>query len=856
MSYDAGKAVALYTIDDSGAIAAAERIGKIWQGIAKSQSTFGGAQKPITDQEVKYAQALARTAEAEARRASATAKKVAEDAKAGISTARQATEEQKLAKETANAAAAQDRAAKASIQLAKARDTKPAGNNGSPALPRTFAGFTPQGFNQALGAAGLVTFGPQLIGQAVQFGEAVGQDALALRETQNSLKAVAGDTQTYNRVLAAAREQQRLFGGSLQENIEGLQGLTITSRSSGAQLKTLIDLSQRLGVLDPAQGASGARIALNEALSGDPTSLAKRYEIPRVALAKLRDTTIPVEERLKVIDSFLNGVGITSASVAGKVDQVALAYRGLSAELSDSKLTFGNELATSFSGAASGLARLIGLINQNPQAIAELKNLRGGVITDQDVEDVRKGQRATKINESITGASNAGAEVDPLSGAIFKSAEGAAAANALGGLRDRILEVGSASESSFTGVQNMIQGFTDGRVKASQLASILDALAERERAGSDAEDRRAQQLNKLSGAEGDATKAIFDGIQKKIQSTQESQKLANVETTLANIGVAVKLGLLTSAEGATQLALQFGFARDQALGLVNAQAQIANTGRKGADGSGSVGIIAGYQEGIKAAADLRAAQERGILQNGTYAQKLALLRQQLKGLVPDTAAYIDKQNEIIALQQGQVKGAQSTANKLNDIQAQSGIDRYRIERENLERLRDQQQDYELKRTRSEEDYRRRREGLLARGQRAEAARLKEDFERDQRREAEDFTIQRQRTLRNNQEGLGDQSTRVGVQIGKATRGRGGVGVGASIGGDAQLPVAIAGAPPAAAAPMVIQIQVNGTTNLDGQKVGDLIYDRLHERLDNDIIIDLQSAQAGSGQQVGVSGPRP
>ena len=203
------------------------------------------------------------------------------------------SEEQRTAREIANTAKAQDQAATAALRRsqAEARASAPRGSRGGgPTLPRSAEFFGPEAIGQLLG----VSLGPQLVTQAIGFAKSAATEALALRETQNSLRVVAGDTKTYNNILTEAKRQQVLFGGTLQDNIAGLQGLAITSRSSGAALTTLIDLSKRLAVLDPAQGAEGARIALNEALSGDPTSLAKRYEIPRAALAKLRDTSLPV----------------------------------------------------------------------------------------------------------------------------------------------------------------------------------------------------------------------------------------------------------------------------------------------------------------------------------------------------------------------------------------------------------------------------------------------------------------------------------------------------------------------------------------------------------------------------------
>lgn len=435
--YDAGTSVGKYVLQADAAIKDIQRLIKGYQDLAKVAGfkpppipASGGAAAHINAAAIAQ-QKLALASNQAARAAQALA-----------------TEQNKTAREAANTASAQDRAAKSALALAAAQTRAANASKGGtgPALPRTFAGFTPEGFNQAAGAFGLATLGPQVIGQTIQFGIESGKAALQLRETKNSLRAVAGDMATYNQTLAAAKQQQVLFGGTLQENIEGLSGLTITARSSGASLQSLIGLSQRLAVLDPAQGAAGARIALNEALSGDPTSLAKRYEIPRAALVKLRDTTLPVEERLKVIDSFLNKVGITAESVAGRIDQDALAFRNLNAEVEAASIGFGDRLASAFSGAATGLGRVIGLINGNPQAIAQLNAILGSGPTD--VGQVQIERRVTGVTDAAEAARQArlaAATPDSFFG-TFDSATFDAQQAALDQAKNQLVVLGASSD--------------------------------------------------------------------------------------------------------------------------------------------------------------------------------------------------------------------------------------------------------------------------------------------------------------------------------------------------------------------------------------------------------------------------
>lgn len=190
-----------------------------------------------------------------------------------------------------------------------------------------------------------------------------GRAALALDHTQRVTRAVAGDTATYNAIVAEARTQQRLFGGTLQENIEGLSGLAVTSRNTGASLAQLVDLQKRLTILNPAQGAQGGLIALNEALAGNISSLSRRFNIPRAELQKLSDTSVPVAERLKVIDEFLNKVGITSAAVGQSVSESAQSFNTFNANLDNLKTSLGSELVAEIGPGVELLNRLANTIN-------------------------------------------------------------------------------------------------------------------------------------------------------------------------------------------------------------------------------------------------------------------------------------------------------------------------------------------------------------------------------------------------------------------------------------------------------------------------------------------------------------
>ena len=202
------------------------------------------------------------------------------------------------------------------------------------------------------GVAGAVTATAAVAG----FTRQQGAQALALDRTDRAAKALTGTTARYNELIRLAEENQRLFGGTLQENIENLTGFAVAARRSGVSISQLDDLSKRLGILSPEQGAAGAAIAINEALSGNASSLVRRFEIPRELLKGISDESTSATDKLAILDRALTQSGVTAAAVKGSISDEAQAYNELGQAFERARLGFGSGAADFFAPAARGAA--------------------------------------------------------------------------------------------------------------------------------------------------------------------------------------------------------------------------------------------------------------------------------------------------------------------------------------------------------------------------------------------------------------------------------------------------------------------------------------------------------------------
>jgi hypothetical protein len=256
-------------------------------------------------------------------------------------------------------------------------------------------------------------------------------------------------------------------------------------------------------------------------------------------------------------------------------------------------------------------------------------------------------------------------------------------------------------------------------------------------------------------------------------------------------------------------------------------------------------------------ADLR--NQNRLINAKTTAQKLAELERQ-KAATTDPIERQQIQNQIDQEGRGgkaRVDKAQTTALQLQNVEENSQLQLLKTQREGQERLRDAQLDFDIKRARGAEDFQEEYRKLLAKGQRAQAEELKRDFEKDQRRAVEDFQLQQRRTVRNNGEGVSDIGARTDlrqVQIGDRAALRNG---GATVGG---IPTPTGGAAAqvgTARTPTVIQLNMpSAIYSPDGQKLGDIVYPFVSQRLDDDLSIEIRSAPTLGGNQVAVSGTRP
>jgi hypothetical protein len=732
-------------------------------------SAGAGGKSPTAD-EVKYAQAIARTAEAQARLANATNKRAESDARAARAISQTALVDQRRATEAARTSAADDRAAQAALrrQQAETRAAQQAAQQQrAPASPIAAAsgGFgTPaadavkSNLLGLLGPTALVAGGFATLGKAMDLSEEGFRLKASLDTVNASLTSQLRSIRDSSKVFAEGRTfadryqiTQAELSSTLQSSIPILRNTTSTT----TELLTQISLLQATA---PDKPISEAARALRELSTGDVTTIKELFNVSAKDALAMKNAIAAGGDPVKVLAKYLADSGASmellnqrTTGATGKMNELAVETERFKLALAGQSGGPGLEILNARIDLTRGGTRLLaGEWDAFGRSVtANIAQGQTGLLSFLNILQPFAQQTQISIGAADVAVEQLRARTEQGAGA-FNAASAAAQFYAAG--------VGRAGDAA--------------SVAAGQIAALTGAL------GTAPETRHiggtGNTTGRLAGVFGGGAGGAFqrvDAQQQALQASRDALALARATTSAQKIAIFERqLARQTTEEGRNRI-----------------QAQIEGERRGGA---------------------------------------------------------------------GRVNAAQSTALQLNQVEQNSGLQLLKTQRENLERLRDQAEDFDVRRGRAQEDFAEKRRKLLTSGYKAQSAQVKAldaEFAKDQRRELEDFDRQRRRTLRNNAEGVGDIGARADLrqsQIGdraalRGVRTAGGVDLGVA-------PPTLTGAAPAggqARQQQIAQLNLTAQLNLDGKAVALATWPTIEVLVDEELSVSLaQIGVPGSGQQ--------
>jgi hypothetical protein len=863
VSYSAGSANASYILNIDQPKRAAAELRALFSGIQQQQAAIakapagGGAssarvqsyaaeQRAIARLEAEEA-SLARTQGDGARAAELEAR--AQDRLRGAlvrtdtSVAESIAIQRQLITVEQQAENAANRAAAAQAKAAKGLGTA----GGLPILPRTVESFGTQAIDQfKSGLLGLV--GPAALASAaiaaIPVGIELTQTGARLDATRRSFDALARSANTTGVVLLnSLREAARGTVSDAQLIESANSGILLTSGTLAKDLPRLLEIARA------SAQASGDDIGfvfdslVKGIARGSPQIIdnakitldaAGAFETYARSIGKAPEQLNRTEQQQATLNAVLQAGTDIIAKTGGTANTNAEAFARLGTALENAKNRGASGLSESFGRYVQSGFQAVDATNQMISAITRIGEVTpeaAAATAAYDVEMQRSGD-ITRANAAYDAVLASGiqqvTDIEQQRIVVMQQAQALQA-------QSTAAQIGYANALEMSGIQQRA-----GAVAAQQKSDADKVAAVDAQTHGIAEEKLAKQAQFAAEA---LLRAGPAGARTAALLANSSQQIDVLTAAFYRLAAAKAVSAVSNPlDGITE----------------------DRSERQGAKGNADARAAIAQQQAATEQARLQQ-----LIQTGSAAQKAAALQTAYNNAVKqfgkDSKEAVNAQTAIIAAQQAaektggkaRVSAAQSTALQLQNTEQDSQLQLLRTQREGLERLRDQQEDYDVRRTRSKEDEDRKIKGLLARGQIAEANRERENFAREQQRAAEDFDRERRRTNRNNAEGVGDIGARTDLkqeQIGARAALRGGT---ASLGGGT-APASLGGAQQATGGEgRIISITFPSAIFApDGQKLGDIVYPFVSQRLDDDIAIEIRSAPTLGGNQTAVAGTRP
>lgn len=488
---------------------------------------------------------------------------------------------------------------------------------------------TVAGFQKLITAYFAVTTAAQVFSAAIEAGN-------TLEKADVTFRALSGSTEAYQKNLNAAREQQARFGGSLQENIDGLSDFANLAKRTGIDIKDLANTARGLATIDPAQGFRGAAIALKELFSGNVSSLARRFEIPREKLnelVELAQTDAPAAfSRLQQV---LGEFGVTEELIAANANTTAVQFDKLKGSADDLVASIGQGLASALEGPAKVLttqlqtikAGLDGLKGAGDQKLgieqqlissatsadefnAKIRDVNAqldgttasttglslilgplGPLFVNIVKDGLKLNELTQTELDFAQASlQAGVSLQAIQTAIttmnpdiehlntvFTQFPGTISGSRaeLDTFQAVLLRTAASSDAGAITAQAFAQAVLDGSLTTQEGTAQLLAYLQGIQEVTNANLNDRAEFDRHTAAVDANTTALVDSATKTLEASIQTNTLKNLQADLASLAGAVSAGHLSNAQAAAILAANYGLASGEAERLLALQSQLA-----------------------------------------------------------------------------------------------------------------------------------------------------------------------------------------------------------------------------------------------------------------------------------------
>lgn len=162
---------------------------------------------------------------------------------------------------------------------------------------------------------------------------------VSIEANRRSIGRLLGDVEKGNAAWSEASNFARKYGFTQGEISTTLAEASPIIRQFNSDTEETLSVLARMASFKPAQGIEGASTALSELAGGDTQSLIERFNVPRKLAAEMKKEIEAGADPVKVLDEYLNSLGITAESLGDRMEGTVGASNRMRQGVEDLKLS-------------------------------------------------------------------------------------------------------------------------------------------------------------------------------------------------------------------------------------------------------------------------------------------------------------------------------------------------------------------------------------------------------------------------------------------------------------------------------------------------------------------------------------
>jgi hypothetical protein len=390
---------------------------------------------------------------------------------------------------------------------------------------------------------------------------------------------------------ASATAYANEFKLTQQEMTTALAASAGIMQQSKAPVEDILNVLQRLTVLNPQESIEGAAFAVRELAGGDIASIAERFNISRAAANAMKQEILAGGDAVVILDKYLTSVNVTTEALTasfdgpiGKMKDLAIAQEELALAQGEFATGPGLALLEAQLNLTRGTTRLF---MADWQAMADGIAQNQGVIAGQDPLLAALGLGLGNIAAS---SAPAGAGIDAVTAAQGRLYDDTTISSAaLNQLSNDMNMLSAAGGENAVAVAGLAAEYSAGAISATELYNQVAVLGDAHLNAAAAADTQAAAEAQTAAMINTSSLAAQGQAQALAEASQAAYEAANADMDLEAQARAAANALLASGNAGASAAAQLGNSTNPIDRLTAAYYRLAAAQQAAGQATGALG---------------------------------------------------------------------------------------------------------------------------------------------------------------------------------------------------------------------------------------------------------------------------